>query len=408
MKRAVLLASLPLLSAAGLGLSIHLFSSHLTVYGGGVSEGLFCGGAGRFDCNPVAAHESAWLLGFPVAGWGVVYFILVAGLSVTACLLRGPDRKAACAFGTMVCVLAFLFDLYLGFVMVTQIGHVCLNCVATYAVNLLLALAFWRLDRGIGEPLSWWRLLPSIRLLRRGSEADYYRTVLKAGLSGLTIAAACVALYVMLLPLREIRSYGRREIAAFLSRLKEPPEIDMSRFDAKPSIGPADAAVTAVLVGDFQCSFCRSLATSMESLRRAYPDKMRVIFVNSPISAACNPAIRENVHADACWLAEAAECAAAQQRFWEYHDFLYRRVSLPAASKQTVLERLSQIGLDRVRFLDCMENGSSAEAVAADIALCAELGLTVTPSVVINGHAKRGSLFPWMLREIVLRVLARS
>ena len=409
MRRVVLLVLVLILPVIGLVITVELVKSHLTVYGGGLADGLLCGGGdGRFDCNAVAAHESAWMLGLPLAVWGLLYFIAMTSLGVGAIVLRAEHRKAFCAVGALIATAALLFDLYLAYVMVTKIGSICLNCVATYAVNLGLALTFWRLGRGVPVSLRWRRLLPSWAALRAGPDAEYYCTVIKSGLGLVTLVAASLSLHTVLKPLGRMQAWGEQETQRFLDKFAGEPAIDMARFEDQPSIGPAEAELTAVLVGDFQCSHCRSLAGSLERWRRSYPERIRLIFVNSPVSSLCNPAIPKVFHEHACWLAEAGECAARQGRFWEYHDFMFHKLPLPSAHRETVLARLEEIGLDVDRFHACMESGDGKEAAAADIALCRELGLTATPSLVINGHAKRGSLFPWMLRRLMKTVLNLS
>jgi protein-disulfide isomerase/uncharacterized membrane protein len=415
MKRFVLLLLVVMLSTAGLVVTFYLVKDHLNVYGGGMAEGLFCGAsdkfrlaAARFDCNQVAAHESSWLLGWPLAVWGLAFYIVVAGLALSAVVLRGEDRKAVCAFGAVLCTMAFLFDLYLGTVMVVQIGHVCLNCVATYAINLLLAVFFRLLDKGLTVPLSWARLFPSIRELWRGDDATYYCSIAKSGVWLLSGLAMGVSLNVASRELGEIRQWGESETERFVSKFGKAPDVDMARFSGQPARGPDDAAITMVLAGDFQCNVCRSLANHVERIAARLPFGVRTVYVNSPISSLCNPAIGDVGHADACWLAEGGECAAAQGRFWEYHDFLYERVPHPQVSKAVVLARLSEIGLDEVQWQSCMTRGEARTAVQSDIALCGELGLTATPSVVINGYLKRGSFFPWMLERVIGKMLARD
>jgi protein-disulfide isomerase len=164
-------------------------------------------------------------------------------------------------------------------------------------------------------------------------------------------------------------------------------------------------------VGDFQCNYCRALANHLERMREAAPQRIRLIFVNAPIDSRCNPAITGKSHEDACWLAEAGECAAEEGKFWAFHDWLYRRMAFAQVKKATVDRRFAEIGLDPGRVRECMSSGRPRAAVEADLALCRELGLTTTPSLVLNGHVKRGSVFPWMLRGMVraaLRAAARA
>jgi protein-disulfide isomerase/uncharacterized membrane protein len=397
-----------LLAAAGFGLSASLLQAHLTVLSGGLEEGFFCSGAGVWDCNAVAAHESASFLGLPVALWGLVYYALVLGLAIEALFLRDEDLKATCALGTNLCALGLLFDGYLGFVMMTQIRHVCLSCAGTYLINLLLLLGFWRRERALEAPLSWSRLLPSLPLSRAGTDADYYRNALKAVMATLTLLATAFTFLIALGPVREVEREERQEVGEFLAQMAGPPQVDMSAFEGRPSIGPRNAVVTAAVTGDFQCSFCRSLANHLEALRRRYPDKIRLIFVNFPVSSECNPHVHERVHEDACWLARAGECAAAQGRFWEYHDLAFQRIAFASVRRENVLRRIGEIGIDPVRLRACLETPAPAEAVAEDIALAKRLGLMVTPTVVINGYVKKGSLLPWMLKTVVAFMVRRG
>ena len=133
-----------LLSAAGLAVAIVLLREHLMVNEGGVAGGLFCGGGGRFDCSAVAAHESSWLFGRPLAMWGVLYFILLTALALAALMPSRADRALARRVALVLTVASFGFDLWLSWVMVARIGAICLNCVATYVINFLLMLVLWR------------------------------------------------------------------------------------------------------------------------------------------------------------------------------------------------------------------------------------------------------------------------
>jgi protein-disulfide isomerase len=180
-----------------------------------------------------------------------------------------------------------------------------------------------------------------------------------------------------------------------------PPDVDMARFEGQPAKGPADAAVTIATVGDFQCAYCRALAHSVEAVQRRHPDQVRVIYVNSPISSRCNPAIAEDLHPGACWLARAGEAAQAQGKFWEYHDLLYRVLPLPRVREEVVRDEIAELGLDPDRFEQELESETARDAVRRDVELCAELGLTATPSLVINGYVKRGSMLPGLLDAIV-------
>ncbi len=394
----VLLAGLAL---GGEYLSYRLSTHHLAVYSGGVSEGLFCGKPrGSLDCTDVALHESSWLLGVPLSTWGLAFYGAILGIALAAAALRGEDRKTMLAVGAVASAGALGFDLYLGYVMLARIGSVCLDCVATYAVNLGLALGFALLLRRATGRFSWACLLPSPKA--RGSEVDYYRRLLETGLAGITLALAAAAFFWTLRPIRAVRAYGEEAVAALLESIRSsPPEVDMVRFRDQPALGAAVPAVELVLLGDFQCDLCRSIANTAEKLRRRWPDRILLRFVNSPLCTDCNPSVPENVHPDACWLAEVGECAEEQGQFWAFHAYLYERMRFADVDREHVSGHFGDAGLDEPVLLACLDYGRGQEALARDLTLEIELGLTATPTTIVNGHVKPGSMFPWMLEAIV-------
>ncbi|MEU0150386.1 DsbA family protein [Micromonospora fulviviridis] len=78
--------------------------------------------------------------------------------------------------------------------------------------------------------------------------------------------------------------------------------------------GPADAPVTLVEYGDFQCRFCGAAYTNLAEVLRQRVDTVRLVYRHFPIA---------NVHPYAESAAETAEAAGRRGRFWEMHDWLY-------------------------------------------------------------------------------------
>jgi protein-disulfide isomerase/uncharacterized membrane protein len=385
------------LALAGAAVATYLVREHLRVTEGGLAKGFLCGGAGTFDCSQVAAHASSWMLGLPVALWGLGFYVALLGLSLASLLSQPAERSAAASMGLALAGAGLVFDAYLAWTMVTQIGAICLNCVATYVINVLLLVSFFGLARGRPEAPGFGALF----LSWRGATA-------KLAIALLVLAGWLTAGYFTWQPLHEMQQFAREETLEFLGKLNGPPEIDMARFAGRPARGPRHAPLTIVVAGDFQCNFCRALSAHVEQLRREHPDKIQVVFVNSPVNSDCNPATKGGrVHEDACWLAEAGVCAAEQGKFWRYHDYLYHTLPLPQVTRAVVESRWAQIGLDPARAGSCFARGTARAALARDIALCDSLKLTAVPSVVINGYARRAGVYPQMLRTVV-HVMLRS
>src|SRR5258708_11061440 len=104
--------------------------------------------------------------------------------------------------------------------------------------------------------------------------------------------------------------------------------------------GPADAAVTLVEYGDYECPYCGRAYPIVKQLQQRLGRRLRFVFRNFPL---------KEIHPHAEHAAEAAEAAAGQDKFWEMHDRLFeRQVALEDSS---LAEYGAQLGLaaDRLR-----------------------------------------------------------
>jgi protein-disulfide isomerase len=87
--------------------------------------------------------------------------------------------------------------------------------------------------------------------------------------------------------------------------------------------------------------------------------------------------------------AEAAEAAAAEGQFWEYHDLLLRHQDELHASDLDGYAR--DLDLDIDRFWDGLRSRRFAARVAEDVATADASGVAGTPSFFINGRRHEGA-----------------
>src|SRR5918998_46746 len=78
--------------------------------------------------------------------------------------------------------------------------------------------------------------------------------------------------------------------------------------------GHKDAPVTLVKYGDYECPYSKQAHTLLQELQERAGERVRFVFRHFPLDSA---------HPRARRAAQAAEAAAAQDRFWEMHDLLY-------------------------------------------------------------------------------------
>jgi protein-disulfide isomerase len=145
-----------------------------------------------------------------------------------------------------------------------------------------------------------------------------------------------------------------------------------------PAFGPADAKATVVVFSDFQCPYCRSASTVIAGLRERYADRsVRVVFRQFPL----------DVHPFARIAAEASLEAAAQGRFWEFHDRVFARQE--ELDPITLEDLAGAVGLDVEAYRTALRDGTRAAAVDADMALAQEACVQGTPTVFVNGNVVR-------------------
>ena len=156
--------------------------------------------------------------------------------------------------------------------------------------------------------------------------------------------------------------------------------------------GRADAPVTLVEFGDFQCPPCATLADPIDKLEREYRPRLRLVFRHLPIPN----------HQHARESALASEAASLQGRFWEMHDLLYREQSVwSKAPDVRVLfnSYAGMLGLNIDRFKKDMESEQAKARVRSDEQQARALGLATTPSIFVNnGKLPRAYVNPPGLR----------
>lgn len=102
----------------------------------------------------------------------------------------------------------------------------------------------------------------------------------------------------------------------------------------------------------------------------------------------------ESLHRNAFKAAEATRCAGEQGKYWEMHDRLF-------ANQQTLDQwnaHAEAVGLDVVKFQECMDSGNEAEAIRADMAQARSAGVTGTPAFFLAYTDPKSSKVTTVLR----------
>jgi protein-disulfide isomerase len=141
------------------------------------------------------------------------------------------------------------------------------------------------------------------------------------------------------------------------------------------ALGTADAPVTLVEYGDFECPFCGAAYPELKRVLQKLGPKVRFVFRHFPLGEQ---------HPHAQHAAEIAEVAAAQGKFWEMHDLLYQRQAALADGDLVAYAR--ELGLDADRAQRELAAHLHAARVRDDFSSGVRSGVSGTPRFFINGR----------------------
>ena len=135
------------------------------------------------------------------------------------------------------------------------------------------------------------------------------------------------------------------------------PELRFPITDQDHVVGPADAPVTLVEYGDYQCPHCQAAWPQVELVLRHFGNELRYAYRHFPIST---------MHPLARPAAETAEFAGAHGLFWQMHSGIYANGH--QLSGGTLLALANQLGLDVAELRQALAQGTYAPKVDADFA----------------------------------------
>lgn len=158
-------------------------------------------------------------------------------------------------------------------------------------------------------------------------------------------------------------------------------------------LGRKDARATLVVFEDFQCPHCLRYTANFEALiieEYVKPGKLRLEFRNFPILG------EESARA-----AIAAQCAAAQNRFWPYHKQLFlvqaeagqataEKLNVGRFADAKLREYAAAAGLDVAAFETCYAGDAAVDGVANHIREAQGAGIRGTPGFILNGQPLAG------------------
>jgi protein-disulfide isomerase len=147
------------------------------------------------------------------------------------------------------------------------------------------------------------------------------------------------------------------------------------------TIGPADAPVTLVEYGDYECPYCGMAHPIVASILERMGDSIRFAFRHFPLT---------QLHPHAQHAAEIAEAAGLRGKFWDMHDMLYQNQD--ALEDEDLISYAAQLGIGPDWAAQALATHTFAGKVREDFTSGVRSGVNGTPTFFINGVRHDG---PW-------------
>lgn len=347
-------------------------------YGEAAADAL-CTISETINCNEVLNSSYAEVGGIPIALFQAANLAAIfLWLMLT---VVGSDRmkRLAMPYAFGMASLSVLASVGLFVISKVEIGSICPYCAMLYATNLtLFATSWWASGEGFGKVVG--------RLFK--------------GLGNMSLLVPSVGVWALVVAgtfsIYSVQKDGliRDMVAAQEAKQAEIAELEAQGFkfprvlDEDPFTGPANAEVTVVEFADFQCGYCKRLSYELERVKEDYKDQVKFVFKHYPMNTACNPHVKNDRHPYACGASIAAECAHRQDKFWDYHDILFKNQH--RLGKSDLRHYAEEVGLDLTAFDTCLRDPTVEEALRRDMDEAERLDIHGTPRTYIDGEEIRG------------------
>jgi len=164
-----------------------------------------------------------------------------------------------------------------------------------------------------------------------------------------------------------------------------------------PSRGPVNAPIVIHEFADFQCPFCQKVDKTLTELEKAYPNKLRFVWHDYPLS------FHEHAR-PAAIVAREVRAQKGDAGFWKFHDVVFS--SDAKLSEELLGKYAATLRLDQARLSAARSDGRFDKVLESDKTLADNAGIRGTPAFVINGYYLSGAQPLKAFKRIIRYALA--
>jgi protein-disulfide isomerase len=153
--------------------------------------------------------------------------------------------------------------------------------------------------------------------------------------------------------------------------------------NGSPFMGNPNAPITILEWGDYQCTFCYKFhQNTLDIINEDFikTGKVKIIFKDFPLNGL-----------DSKLAAEASYCAQDQEKYWKYHDELYKNWGGERTgwiTRESLTKFAEIVEIDVEKFNKCLDDHKYENKVDLLYEFGKEIGIDATPSFLVFNDQK--------------------
>lgn len=363
----------------------------------------FCSVNKYIDCDGVAQTTHSQFFGIPLAYWGMFLYLFIAFMLFVDKLKNVRFLhflkvfKHPLSYIAALGYISFAISMILAGVSLFEIKKICILCVFTYLLNLIIALVATTWYKKEGAEYTCINAFWAIYKVFKTSIQDFFRAIkvrkyLISLLILLTIATSFLAYTTLSFCFTpQVKRY--LEIKKYV-KMKENPFTSTGNI-----LGDKDAKLTVYIYTDYRCPICKTynliVCRAAEEL-----NNIKIIHKNFPLDNECNRYLRESFHEGSCMLARYSIAAQKQNKLWDINSEFFEK---EPKDEKAILKIAKSMDLDTKKLKEDANSKTTEEELKQDIEDAVELRITGTPALVVNGKIYNGIQPYYELKEIFIK-----
>lgn len=363
----------------------------------------FCSVNKYIDCDGVAQTTHSQFLGIPLAYWGmflyifIVFMLFVDKLKNVRFLHFLKVFRHPLAYISSLGFISFAISMTLAAVSIFEIKKICILCVFTYFLNLLIAVIATNWYKREGEKYTFMQGFWAIYKSFKTSVQDFIKAIkIRKYLISLLVVMSIAIGFLTYTTLSfrftpQVKRY--LEIKKYI-KMKENPFASSGNI-----LGDKNAKLTAYVYTDYKCPICKTynliICRAADEL-----NGIKIVHKNLPLDMECNRHLEEPFHEGSCMLARYSIAAEKQGKLWDVNTEFFEK---EPKDEGAVLKIAKSLDMDIKKLKEDAASVQTEEELQKDIEDAVDLKIVGTPTMVINGKIYNGIQPYYELKDILIK-----